>query len=516
MSRAHELERMKEMKEKLLEAGGDEKKEQQKKKGKMTSRDRIDSILDKKSFIESFPYITSRSTDFGMEKHRFPGDGVVTGTGLIDGRQVCLSSQDFTVLGGSLGEQQAERINRAQNMALKTRTPFIQINDSGGARIQEGVYSLDGYGKIFRSNIDASGVIPQLSLILGPCAGGAVYSPALTDFVFMVEKVSQMYITGPDVIKAVMGEEVTHEQLGGASTHSKKSGNAHFHCKDEQECFTLVRKLLSYLPSNNMEHPPLVENGDSKSRKTPKVNEVIPEQNTKAYDVRDIIDEVFDKETFLEVHKEYAPSIVVGFARLAGRSVGIIANQPKVLSGTLDINSSDKAARFVRVCDCFNVPVISLVDIPGYMPGTVQEYDGIIRHGAKLLYAIGEAVVPKISLILRKAYGGAYIAMAARSLGYDRVLALPCAEIAVMGAQGAANIIFRREIAASQNPGETRNAKIQEFQESSMNPYVSAAAGFVDDVIAPEDAREELIRSLESLVTKHESRIERKHGNFPV
>ncbi len=516
MSRAHDLERMNEMKARLLEGGGEERKEQQRNKGKLCARERIETLLDSKSFIESFPYITSRSNDFGMEKNRYPGDGVVAGTGLIGGRQVWLSSQDFTVLGGSLGEQQAERICRAQKMALKTRSPFIQINDSGGARIQEGVYSLDGYGKIFRANIDASGVVPQLSLILGPCAGGAVYSPALTDFVFMVEQVSQMYITGPDVIKAVMGEDVTHEQLGGASTHSRKSGNVHFHCKDEQECFDLVKQLLSYLPSNNSEYAPLVENGDSRGRKTGKISEIIPEQNTKAYDVRDVIGEVFDKDSFLEVHKEYATSIVVGFARLAGRSVGIIANQPKVLSGTLDINSSDKAARFVRCCDAFNVPVISLVDIPGYMPGTVQEYDGIIRHGAKLLYAIGEAVVPKISLILRKAYGGAYIAMAARSLGYDRVLALPSAEVAVMGAQGAASIIFRREIAAASDPGAVRNAKIEEFQENSMNPYVSAAAGFVDDVIAPEDVREQLIRSLESLVNKKESRIERKHGNIPL
>lgn len=516
MSREHELDRFHKMKEKRVEGGGSAKKEQQKSKGKLCSRDRIDTLLDKKSFIESFPYVTARSTDFGMDKHRFLGDGVVAGTGLIDGRQVWLFSQDFTVLGGSLGEQQAERINRAQKMALQTRTPFIQINDSGGARIQEGVYSLDGYGKIFRSNIDASGVVPQLSLILGPCAGGAVYSPALTDFVFMVEKVSQMYITGPDVIKAVVGEDVTHEQLGGASTHSKRSGNAHFHCADEAECFALVRKLLSYLPSHTDEYPPIIESKDSGSRKTEKIAQIIPEQNTRAYDVRDIIQEVFDAESFLEVHKEYATNIVVGFARLAGRSVGIIANQPKMLSGVLDINASDKAARFVRVCDTFNVPVISLVDIPGYMPGTVQEYDGIIRHGAKLLYAIGEATVPKISLILRKAYGGAYIAMASRALGYDRVLALPCAEVAVMGAQGAANIIFRKEIAAAPDPAQMRRQKIDEFQENSMNPFVAAAAGFVDDVVAFEDVRKELIRSLESLASKKETRIERKHGNMPL
>ena len=516
MSREHELARLKEMKQTLLEAGGDAKKEQQKSKGKLCSRERIDALLDKESFVESFPYMTARSTDFGMDRHRFSGDGVVAGTGLIDGRQVWLFSQDFTVLGGSLGEQQAERINRAQKMALQTRTPFIQINDSGGARIQEGVYSLDGYGKIFRSNIDASGVVPQLSLILGPCAGGAVYSPALTDFVFMVEKVSQMYITGPDVIKAVVGEEVTHEQLGGAATHSRKSGNAHFHCADEAECFTLARKVLSYLPSNSTEMPPVVPNKDPGARKTPKVGEIIPEMNTKAYDVRDIITEVFDAESFLEVHEEYATNMVVGFARLAGRSVGIIANQPKVLSGVLDINASDKAARFVRTCDCFNVPVISLVDIPGYMPGTVQEYDGIIRHGAKLLYAIGEAVVPKISLILRKAYGGAYIAMASRALGYDRVLALPCAEVAVMGAQGAANIIFRKEISAAADSAQMRRQKIDEFQEKSMNPFVAAKAGFVDDVIDFDDVRVELIRSLELLIGKQESRVQRKHGNVPL
>lgn len=516
MSRANELERMERMKSLLIEAGGREKKQQQKDKRKLSSRERISLLLDEKSFIESFSYMTSRSREFGMEDKRFPGDGVVAGTGLIDGRQVWLSSQDFTILGGSLGEQQAERIHRTQQMALKTRTPFIQVNDSGGARIQEGVYSLDGYGKIFRSNIDASGVIPQISLILGPCAGGAVYSPAITDFVFMVEKISQMYITGPDVIKAVMGEEVTHEQLGGAKAHCTKSGNVHFFCKDEHECFSLVRKLLSYLPSNNREHPPIADVPDLEVRKTSKLSEIIPEQNTKPYDVRHVIEEVFDRQSFLEVHKEYATSMVVGFARLAGRSVGIIANQPKVLSGTLDINSSDKAARFVRLCDSFNVPVISLADIPGYMPGTAQEHDGIIRHGAKLLYAIGEAVVPKISLIIRKAYGGAYIAMASRSLGYDRVLALPSAEIAVMGAHGAASIIFRKEISAAANPMEMKNTKIEEFQENSMNPYVSAEAGFVDDVISFEDVREELIRSLESLATKHERRIERKHGNIPL
>ncbi|MFA7671357.1 MAG: acyl-CoA carboxylase subunit beta [Sphaerochaetaceae bacterium] len=508
--------RLENMRKVLLDGGGEQKKAAQHQKGKYTARERIEQLVDQGTFVEYNPYMSSRAVEFGMEKHRIPGDGVVTGTALIDGRQVWISSQDFTILGGSLGEQHAEKIARVQELALKTKSPFIQINDSGGARIQEGVYSLDGYGKIFRNNIHASGVIPQISMILGPCAGGAAYSPAITDFVYMVDNVSQMYITGPEVIKAVTGEDVTHDNLGGASAHAKKSGNAHFHCKDENESFVHLKRLLSYLPSNNTEEPPLSEKSPKASSVTGKIEQIIKERATKSYDIHDVIDELFDEDSFLEVHKEYALNIVVGFARLQGRSVGIIANQPRFLSGTLDINSSDKAARFVRFCDAFNIPIISLVDVPGYMPGTTQEWNGIIRHGAKLLYAIGEATVPKIALIVRKAYGGAYIAMSSRTLGFDRVLSLPSAEVAVMGAEGAANIIFRREISTAQDPVAMRNQKIEEFRDNSMNPFVSASSGMVDDVVTPQEARDQLFRSLESLSNKCETRPAKKHGNIPL
>jgi acetyl-CoA carboxylase carboxyltransferase component len=516
MGRAEEDERLEQMRLQLLEGGGEKRKAKQHEKGKLCARERIEALVDKQSFVESDAYMTSRSQDFGMERHQELGDGVVTGTGLIEGRQVWMSSQDFTVLGGSLGEQHAERIARAQELALKSRRPFIQINDSGGARIQEGIYSLDGYGKIFRNNIEASGVIPQFSLILGPCAGGAAYSPALTDFVFMVEKVSQMYITGPDVIRTVTGEDVTHEELGGAKTHVSKSGNIHFYCADEKACFEQMKRLLSYLPANNRELPPVKEGGQKLKKKSAKVREILPEKANKAYDVVEIIEDVFDEGSFLEVQKGYAKNIVVGFARLAGRSVGVIASQPKELSGTLDIDSSDKAARFVRFCDAFNISVVSFVDVPGYMPGTVQEYGGIIRHGAKLLYAIGEATVPKVAVVLRKAYGGAYIAMASKALGYDRVIALPGAEIAVMGAEGAAEIVYRREIAQAADARAQRRNKIEEFRKNSMNPFVAAKAGMVDTVVSPDELRGELIVSVEMLASKQEDRVPRKHGNIPV
>lgn len=508
--------RLEGMRAKLYAGGGAAKQQSQHEKGKFLARERIEQLVDRGTFVEYNPYMTSRADEFGMDKHRLPGDGVVTGTGLVNGRQVWVSSQDFTILGGSLGEQHAEKIARVQEMALKTRSPFIQINDSGGARIQEGVYSLDGYGKIFCNNIHASGVIPQISLILGPCAGGAAYSPAITDFVYMVDNVSQMYITGPDVIKAVTGEDVTHDALGGAAAHAKKSGNAHFHCKDETECFAHVRNLLSYLPNSNAQLPPRPQEAPKAPESAGKIAQIIAERATKAYDMHDIIGEVFDAGSFLEVHQEYALSVIVGFARLEGRSVGIIANQPRYLSGVLDINSSDKAARFVRFCDAFNIPVISLVDVPGYMPGTAQEWNGIIRHGAKLLYAIGEATVPKIALIVRKAYGGAYIAMSSRTLGYDRVLSLPSAEVAVMGPDGAANIIFRKEISSAADPVAMRNQKIEEFRNNSMNPFVSAASGMVDDVIAPSEVRRMLLLTLESLASKSETRPARKHGNIPL
>jgi len=509
------IEQLKTIKEQMKAGGGSKKIEAQHAKGKFTARERIEQLVDKDSFVEFDAYMTCRATEFNMESKRFYGDGVVTGTALIEGRQVWISSQDFTILGGSLGEQHAERISRAQQAAIKTRSPFIQINDSGGARIQEGVYSLDGYGKIFRNNILSSGVIPQFSLILGPCAGGAAYSPALTDFIYMVDSISQMYITGPDVIKAVTGEVVTHQELGGAKAHGSKSGNVHFTHENEKKAFEHLRKLISYLPLNNMETPPITESF-SKPISSQIIETIMATKATKPYDMHQVIEEIFDKNSFIEVQKDYAKNILVGFARLAGRTIGLVANQPSYLSGTLDIDSSDKGARFIRFCDAFNIPIISLVDVPGYMPGTKQEFGGIIRHGAKMLYAIGEATVPKIAIVLRKAFGGAYIAMASRSLGYDRVIALPTSEIAVMGAEGAANIIFRKEIEQSNTPQKTRIEKIQEFKERATNPYITAATGMVDEILEPTEIRSSLIRSIESLSNKCENRPDKKHGNMPL
>lgn len=503
-------------KESMLAGGGESRQAKQRAKGKKTARERIHFLADKGSFVENQPYVSSRSDDFGMDKKKFSGDGVISGSVLIEGRQIWLTSQDFTVLGGSLGEQHAEKIANAQMNALKTGKPFVQINDSGGARIQEGVMSLEGYGKIFRANTLASGVIPQISLIMGPCAGGAAYSPALTDFVFMVDKTSQMYITGPDVIRAVTGENVTGEALGGAEAHNSKSGNAHFRCASEDECLTTLKRLLSYLPSSNREAPPIVDCTDNPNRDTGEILHILPDKANKPYDIRKVIDLVFDQESFLEVHKEFAASMVVGFARLAGRTVGVYGNQPIVFAGSLDKDSSDKAARFIRFCDAFGIPLVSLVDVPGYMPGTVQEYGGIIRHGAKLLYAVAEATVPKIALVLRKAYGGAYIGMASKALGYDRVLALPTAEIAVMGAAGAANIIFRNDINAARDPDLIREIKIHEYQEKFMNPFAAASQGIVDDVIAPEAIRQELVRSVEMMAGKMEDLPRKKHGNIPL
>jgi acetyl-CoA carboxylase carboxyltransferase component len=434
----------------------------------------------------------------------------------VAGRQVFLASQDFTVLGGSLGEMQAERIAETQRLALLGGSPFIQINDSGGARIQEGILSLHGYAKIFRNNTLASGVIPQISVILGPCAGGAVYSPAITDFILMVDDVSNMYITGPDVIKAVTGEEISHEELGGASAHTAKSGVAHFRFGSEQECLAFLPRLLSYLPSNNMEQPPIIDSGDSPDRLTPEVFDIIPEDERQPYDVKNLIAAAFDKDSFVEVHAGWAQNVVVGFARLAGRSVGIFANQPKVYAAALNIDASDKAARFIRFCDAFNIPIVSIVDVPGFLPGVSQEHGGIIRHGAKVLYAIAEATVPKIALIVRKAYGGAFISMASKGLGYDRVISLPTSQIAVMGAEGAANIIFRREIKESEDPEQKRIEMVEKFKEGVMDPMIAAGYGYVDDIIDPPLTRIELIRSLEMNVRKREERPHKKHGNIPL
>ena len=516
MDNQEAVQRYREKRGEMLRGGGDKRIEAQHAKGKLTARERIELLLDEGTFIEHQTYITVRTTDFGMDKKRFLGDGVVSGTGKINGRQVFLFAQDFTVLGGSLGEMQAERIAEVAMLAAKNGTPFIQINDSGGARIQEGILSLHGYGKIFKANAVSSGVIPQFSLILGPCAGGAVYSPAITDFTLMVDGISNMYITGPEVIKAVTGEEISHEELGGAQAHCAKSGNAHFRFKSEQELMSFFRKLLSYLPSNNLELPPIADTGDPVDRETPDLLHLLPDNPKKPYDIRDFINEIFDRNSFLEVHAEYALNVVVGFAKLNGRTVGVFANQPKVLAAVLDINSADKAARFLRFCDAFNIPIISLVDVPGFLPGVAQEHGGIIRHGAKILYAIAEATVPKISLIIRKAYGGAFIAMASKALGYDRVLAYPTAEIAVMGAEGAANIIFRREIKASDNPEQKRQEKISEFRQTVMNPFIAAGYGIVDDIIEPRFSRIELIRSLEMNIRKREDRPSKKHGNIPL
>ena len=500
----------------MLKGGGEDRIKAQHEKGKLSARERIDTILDEGSFVEHQSYVTVRATTFGMDKKRFMGDGVVTGSGKIGGKQVFLSSQDFTVLGGSLGEMHALRIAEAQELALKNGTPFIGINDSGGARIQEGTLSLDGYAKIFRNNTFASGVIPQLSVILGPCAGGAVYSPGITDFVFMVDGTSHMYITGPAVIETVTSEIISHEDLGGASAHCSKSGVAHFRFSTEKECFSFVGKLLSYLPSNNMEQPPIADTGDPADRENPDLFSILPDEERKTYDIKDIIAEVFDRGSFLEVHADFARNIVVGFAKLNGRTVGIFANQPNYYAAALDIDSSDKAARFLRFCDSFNVPIISLVDVPGFLPGIAQEHGGIIRHGAKVLYAIAEATVPKISLILRKAYGGAYIAMSSKALGYDRTIAWPTAQVAVMGAEGAANIIFRRDIKGADNPEEKRVEKIEEFKETVMNPFIAAGFGYIDEIIDPKYTRIELIRSLEMNMRKREDRPAKKHGNIPL
>ncbi|RKX81436.1 MAG: methylmalonyl-CoA carboxyltransferase [Spirochaetes bacterium] len=516
MSNTEAFNRFKEMQAKMLLGGGEDRITAQHERGKLTARERIDYLLDETSFIEQETYSTVRSTEFGMDKKKFPGDGVVTGSGKINGRQVFISSQDFTVLGGSLGEMHAERIASAQLDALKNGTPFLQINDSGGARIQEGTLSLDGYAKIFRANTLSSGVIPQLSIILGPCAGGAVYSPGITDFIFMVDQVSHMYITGPDVIKAVTGEEISHEDLGGAKAHTFKSGNVHFRFSSEEECLTFAQTLLSYLPSNNTEQPPISACYDPVDRKTPELLDLLPDNPRKPYDIRTLINSVFDADSFLEVQKDFAQNIVIGFAKLNGHTIGLMANQPKVMAAVLDINAADKAARFVRFCDSFNIPFMSFVDVPGFLPGTGQEHGGIIRHGAKLLYAIAEATVPKIALIVKKAYGGANIAMSSKALGFDRTIAYPTAEVAVMGAEGAANVIFRRDIKGAEDPVAMRQQKIDEFKETVMNPFIAAGFGFLDDIIDPAETRLELWKSLEMYLNKKEDRPKKKHGNMPL
>ena len=493
-------------------------------KGKLTARERIELLVDAGSFVETERHVRGRTDEFGLGSRLESGDGVLTGSALVGGRQIWLAVQDFTVLGGSLGEMHARRIANALRMAIDTRSPFVQINDSGGARIQEGILSLHGYGEIFRANTDASGVIPQISVILGPCAGGAVYSPAITDFVLMVDEISNMYITGPDVTKQVTGEEISHGELGGAAAHAATSGVAHARFETEVACFSWLKRLLTYLPDadvvgTRIDASPVAAamgENDSPDRLTPELATILPQDEHAGYDVREVITSVADANSFLEIHADYAKNVVIGFARLAGRSVGIIASQPSWLAGALDINASDKAARFLRFCDAFGIPIVSLVDVPGFLPGVAQEHGGIIRHGAKMLYAIAEATVPKIALILRKAYGGAYISMASRGLGYDRVLALPTARVAVMGPEGAASVIFRREIAAAEDPDAVRAAKVDEFRESVMDPHVAASYGHLDLIIEPAAARRELVRSLEMLATKRGTRPPRKHGNLPL
>lgn len=498
------------------QGGGDAKAKKQHDAGKLLARERLAKLLDEGSFVEIDAFVKHRGTDFDMPTTDAPGEGVVTGYGTIDGRLVYVYAQDFTVIGGSLGEMHAKKICKVMDMAIKTGAPIIGINDSGGARIQEGIDALSGFGEIFYRNTISSGVIPQISIIMGPCAGGAVYSPALCDFVFMVEKTSKMFITGPQVIKAVTGEDVTAEELGGAQAHASKSGVAHFVSSDEEACFAEVRKLVGFLPSNNLTDSEYLAPTDEINRLSEVLTSIVPDDNNKSYDVKQVIAEIVDNGEFLEVQKEFAQNIVIGFARMNGSTVGIVANQPKVKAGSLDVDSSDKAARFVRFCDSFNIPIITFTDVPGYLPGADQEFNGIIRHGAKLLYAYSEATVPKINVIMRKAYGGAYIAMSSKHLGADMVFAWPTAEIAVMGPDGAANIIFKNDIANADDPVATRQQMIEEYKDKFANPYIAASRGYVDDVIEPDSTRPRLISALEVLASKRDTRPAKKHGNIPV
>ena len=507
---------LRERKAEALEPGGPEAAKKQHARGKLTARERIDLLLDKGSFTETDPLARHRAHEFGMDRKRPPGDGVVTGFGTVEGRKVFVFSQDFTVFGGSLGEVMAEKICKVMDLATQTGCPIIGINDSGGARIQEGAASLAGYGTIFDRNVRASGVVPQISLVMGPCAGGAVYSPAITDFIYMVKETSHMFITGPEVIRTVTGEEVTFEELGGAMTHASRSGVASLVAQDEEDCLAQVRYLLSFLPSNNMEDPPAYAPTDDPDRRDDGLAALVPAAANQPYDMKDVIKRIFDDGEFYEIFPFWAMSVITGFARLDGRSVGVIANQPKVLAGVLDIESSEKAARFIRFCDAFNIPLVTLVDVPGFMPGTNQEYGGIIRHGAKLLYAFTEATVPKVTVITRKAYGGAYVVMNSKHLRADASFAWPTAEIAVMGAEGAANIVFRKDIEAADDPEEKRREMIADYEEKFLNPYVAAERGYIDDVIEPGETRARLIRTLRMLDTKREAVPPRKHGNVPL
>ncbi len=508
--------RLKALEEVADQGGGAKRVEKQHAEGKLTARERIDLLLDPGTFTELDKFVTHRSTDFGMADKKIPGDGVITGYGLVDGRQVFVFAQDFTVFGGSLSGAYAQKICKVMDMAVRVGAPVIGLNDSGGARIQEGVESLAGYADIFLRNTLSSGVVPQISLILGPCAGGAVYSPAITDFIVMTKKTSYMFITGPDVIKTVTHEEVTKDALGGAVAHNQKSGVAHFAAENEQSAIVLTRELLSYLPSNNASDAPLAPCADDPARSELALASIVPNNPNKPYDIRDIIKLVVDQKHFFEIQEHYARNIVIGFARLNGRSVGIVGNNPAVLAGCLDIDASIKAARFVRFCDCFNIPLITLVDVPGFLPGTTQEWGGIIKHGAKLLYAFAEATVPKITLITRKAYGGAYDVMASKHIRADINLAYPTAEIAVMGPEGAVNIIFRKELEAAADPVAEKSRLVAEYREKFANPFKAAELGYIDEVIRPETTRLKLIRALEMLKDKRQENLPRKHGNIPL
>jgi len=499
--------------EKIATGGGEKAIKKQASLGKMTARERIIAILDKDTFHEYDMFIEHEARDFDMDKKVLHGDGVIIGTGKVFNAPICIYAQDFTVAGGSLGLMHARKITKIMDHAMKMRVPLIGINDSGGARVQEGVNSLAGYGEIFYRNTLASGVIPQLSVILGPCAGGAVYSPALTDFVFVVDKISKMFITGPEVIKTVLGEEISMEELGGAKTHSEITGNAHFYADSEKECFEQIKELINYIPWNNTQKAKSIKPKEPK--KSFKIDEIVPSDPKQPYDVKNVIRAVTDSSEFFEIHENWAKNIVVGFGRLKGETVGFVANQPLVLAGVLDVDSSDKAARFIRYCDAFNIPIVTLVDLPGYLPGVDQEHAGVIRHGAKILYAYSEATVPKISVILRKAYGGGYIAMNSRHLRADFVFAWPGAEIAVMGPEGAANIIFRKEIAEAENPDEMRKKKIKEYKHKFSNPYVAAAKGYVDTVIEPKETRQFLVHSIEVSINKTSRKKKKKHGIPP-
>jgi propionyl-CoA carboxylase beta subunit len=507
---------LRQLREEARLGGGARRIDAQHAKGKLTARERLDLLLDPDTFVEIDQFVQHRSTSFGLDAEHYHGDGVVTGYGYIDGRLVYVFSQDFTVFGGSLSEAHGEKICKVMDLALKNGAPMIGLNDSGGARIQEGVVSLGAYAEIFLRNVLASGVIPQISAIMGPCAGGAVYSPAMTDFTFMVEGTSFMFVTGPDVVKTVTHEVVDFEGLGGAGVHNSTSGVAHFASEDEASCLEQVRRMMSFLPSNNLDDPPLRRSADPVDRMDDALNDIVPDQPTRSYDMHNVISAVVDERDFLEVHAQFAQNIIVGFARLGGRSVGIVAQQPTVLAGVLDINASVKAARFVRFCDAFNIPLVTFVDVPGFLPGVAQEHGGIIRQGAKLLYAYCEATVPKVTVITRKAYGGAYDVMSSKHIRGDVNLAWPTAEIAVMGIEGAVNIVFRDELAAATDPTALRSQLEREYRENLANPYVAAARGYIDDVIEPRETRPRLISALESLQNKRDSNPPKKHGNIPL